>query len=167
MAFVPSKTALAALIGVAACMVTACGSESSASDRANAAPVTSGTTKGFALAQAAQAAPSVASQAALPIEQGLYIAGYKTPEGFYMSIDDDGPVPANACAGATDVFFYDGANAGEVGMDESGHWTNNAVRISRVGPARKSLDAELARASRGFTLVWDAEGERKGLPLWR
>ncbi|MBB6427171.1 hypothetical protein [Sphingopyxis sp. JAI128] len=163
MAFVPSKTGLAALIGVAACIVTACGPESSASDRANAAPARSGTTEGFALAQAAQAAPAVASQAALPIEQGLYIAGYKTPEGFYMSIDD-GPVPANACAGATDVFFYDGANAGEVGMDESGHWTNNAVRISRVGPARKSLVAELGRASRGFTLAWDAEGERKGFP---
>jgi len=149
----------ASLLAMAA-LLAGCGSQSSAaSDSAVAAtPANGAAMSALASAQAAAASPT-----ALPIEQGLYISGYQTPDGIYLTVDDS-PDLASACRGATDIFFYDGAHTGEIGSDGSGHWTNEAVSISRVGPARKPLAADLARASRGFTLVWDTQGEREGVP---
>ena len=149
----------ASLLAMAA-LLAGCGSQSTAASDsvAAAAPANGAATPALALARAAAASPT-----ALPIEQGLYISGYRTPDGIYFTADDS-PDLASACAGATDIFFYDGAHTGEIGSDGSGHWTNDAVSISRVGPARKPLAADLARASRGFTLVWDAQGEREGFP---
>ncbi|MCW0197002.1 hypothetical protein [Sphingopyxis sp.] len=149
----------ASLLAMAA-LLAGCGSQSTAASDsvAAAAPANGAATPVLASAQAVAASPTV-----LPIEQGLYISGYRTPDGIYFTADDS-PDAASACKGATDLFFYDGAHTGEIGSDEFGHWTNAAVSISRVGPARKPLAADLARASRGFTLVWDAAGERKGIP---
>lgn len=145
------------LLAVAA-LLAGCGSQSpAASDSAIAATSANGAAT-LILASAQAASPT-----ALPIEPGLYIAGYQTRDGIYMTVEDN-PDMASACRGATDIFFYDGAHTGEIGSDGSRHWTNNAVSISRVGPGRKPLDADLARASRGFTLVWDAQGEREGFP---
>ncbi len=98
-----------------------------------------------AQAQRPVAAQAVATTASLPIERGLYV------------FDGD-------CGFASDVFFYDGANIGSVGADSAGHWTNGAARISRVGPPRKPLGPELARAFRGFTLAWTVEGDRENFP---
>ena len=63
-----------------AALLAGCGSQSTAaSDSVHAATPAGGT---------AQAMPAAASQTVLPIEQGLYISGYKTPEGIYLTIDD-------------------------------------------------------------------------------
>ncbi|KTE03368.1 hypothetical protein [Sphingopyxis sp. H115] len=127
-----------AAVLVTAVLLTGCGSQSAAADDGAAAATR--------LEVAAQSAPAAAPKSLLPIEQGLY------------AFADDG------CGSADTLFFYDGANTGEIGSDGTRHWTNAAVSISRVGPARKPLDANLAKASRGFTLVWDAQGDRDGHP---
>lgn len=143
-----SRTIRASAIpGLAAIAITACGSQSSASDGANAATPAKGAAASSAvLAQAAQAAPAVASQTALPITQGLYIADY-----------------SSSCASADVVFFYDGANYGYILQALPGDRMNSARpasaeihHIQRAGASTrggKDYDSNF----NGFTRIWKAE----------
>ncbi|MGV1685114.1 hypothetical protein [Sphingopyxis sp. NJF-3] len=143
------------VLGFAA-FVTACGSQSAASDNAEAGPLTKGAAATAVMAaQGAQAAPAAASQTALPIGQGLYIADY-----------------IESCASADVLFFYDGSHYGDILRALPGDPMNSArpasadiYRIQRVStPARGGKDQDAAFA--GFTRIWKAEavgGEVQGV----
>jgi len=143
----PAISLKSAALGLTAFAVTACGSQSSASDSANAATPANGAAASAAvLAQAAQTAPAAASQTALPIGQGLYIADYM-----------------GSCASADAAFFYDGGNYGYILQAKAGDRMNSArpasaeiYPIRRVGtPARGSRDYDANFV--GFMRIWQAE----------
>lgn len=132
------------VLGLAALAVTACGSQSSASDNADATASAKGSAATAAvLTQAAQTAPAAASQTALPIAQGLYIADY-----------------SRSCSAATELFFYDGRSIGYIQQALPGNNMNSprdasieAHTIRRTGAAvrgSKNFEADLA----GFTRIW-------------
>lgn len=121
---------------LAAVSLTACGSESTAAS--NEADGSS------AMSAAASAQPTASSQAqaapvALPIEQGIYA-----------------DVTNGGCARTAFVFFYDGANYGDVSHAEpAGDSYSSVYRIARVGsPPRGS---EFYEDYRGYTAVWNTE----------
>jgi hypothetical protein len=130
----PAISRASAILGLAALAVTACGSQSSANDNANAA------------APASDAVATPGSETALPIEQGVYI-------GDYM----------DSCASADTVFFYDGAAYGHILQATAGDRMNSArpasaeiYPIRRAGiPTRGASDYDPNFV--GFTRVWKAE----------
>ena len=77
--------------------------------------------------------------AALPVEQGIYV-----------------DVTNGGCARTAFVFFYDGANYGDVSHAEpAGDSYSSVYRIARVGsPPRGS---EFYEDYRGYTAVWNTE----------
>lgn len=131
---------------LAAISVTACGSESNANaaaDRPSEAP------RQTALAESSRssAAPQAArAAAALPIERGIYAE------------------IGQGCTRSTRIFFYDGAEYGEIGQarpEVSGHQSatpaySDVYRIERVGspaPGSDGYDENFL----GFTRVWNNE----------
>jgi len=138
----PAVSRTSVVLSLAALAVTACGSQSSASDNA-AAPA-----KGRAAVptQAAQVAPAAASRAAMPIEQGLYIGDY-----------------SESCAKADVAFFYDGANYGYILQALPGD-RMNSPRPARVETHPILRSGASTRGSKdydpnfdGFTRVWTAD----------
>ncbi|MDZ3832413.1 MAG: hypothetical protein U0S50_11405 [Sphingopyxis sp.] len=137
----PGGLAARLLFSGAVLYLSACGQPSGA----DASSTANRSAMGSVADTKARAVPAATSQSTLPIAKGLYTFG-------------------DGCAFADNVFFYDGQNTGEVGFDDSGHWTNGALKIARVGPAHKPLDAKAARAFSGYTLAWSSEGDREGYP---
>ncbi len=72
------------------------------------------------------------------------------------------------CARTTEIFFYDGANIGEVKTNEEYDGndgpSSDVERIHRIGPPRDKPDADFAAASRGFTLAWSADRDDLDFP---
>lgn len=129
------------VFGLAAFAMTACGSQSAASDNADATAPAKGSAASAAVpTQAAQTAPAAASQMALPIAQGIYA-----------------DVESGGCANAPYIFFYDGTNIGNVSQTMGAE----VHKIQRVGRGGKDADADFT----GFMRVWkadDAGGEVQG-----
>lgn len=139
---------------LAAASMAACGSQSSA------APNKAQTKKAASSPASAQANPAPRTTPAtttLPIAQGIYISGYRASGGNYFSAAEATDL-TTACGGATEVFFYDGTNIGDVRTNEEYQGndgpSSDAERITRIGPPRTRPDAEYAAASKGFTLAW-------------
>ncbi|ALC13285.1 hypothetical protein LH20_15110 [Sphingopyxis sp. 113P3] len=134
----------AATLALGAVAATGCGSQSATGDSANATtPAKGDAMNAVALAQPAQTAPAAASQTALPIAQGLYIADY-----------------SRSCSAATELFFYDGRSIGYIQQALPGNNMNSPRdasvemhTIRRTGTAArgsKEYEADLT----GFTRIW-------------
>lgn len=129
------------LAALAMAALIACGGESEAANRTGSSHGNGGAAASANLTQTNRARTPASVR--LPIQPGLYVSAYR-----------DG-----GCAGATEIFFYDGQNFGDVRTNEefpgNDGPSSTVERITHVGPPRKArLTPEFAAASRGFTLVW-------------
>lgn len=121
---------------LAAASLTACGSESTAaSNETHGNTATNATVS----AQPTASSQTQAAPVGLPIQQGIYV-----------------DVMNGGCARTAFVFFYDGANYGDVSHAEpDGDSYSSVYRIARVGsPPRGS---EFYEDYRGYTAVWNTE----------
>lgn len=136
MSIASSDAARGVALGLAVFALTACGSESTAAS--NEAEGNSPMSAAVS-AQPTASSQAQAAQVALPIGQGIYV-----------------DVTNGGCARTPFVFFYDGANYGDVSHAEpAGDSYSSVYRIARVGsPPRGS---EFYEDYRGYTAVWNTE----------
>ena len=134
---------------LAAASLAACGSESTA---ASSGAEGNSVMSAAASSQSKPALQAASAATALPIGQGMYV----------------GENIAGGCAAATEILSYDGTNIGAIKTNEE--WEGNdgpssdVERIARVGPPRRTPDADFSAASRGFTLAWSADQDGGDFP---